>query len=183
MCFVVLFASMLTFRLGINEQHIKIIGLILQLIGIGLTVNGAAYVVRSLRQWINGVPIPTTNLGSSNIGMGNVVLPASTMGKDGATGLNWASPKDETPDARVATLERNLETLHKQVYPIAALLSKEKRGREAALTEESYARQNADIEILKKIEKHGTDGLYRSAMGMWCIFNGVILCTVPDLFK
>jgi hypothetical protein len=113
-------------------------------------------------------------------GAGNATFPAWT---GDSTGDTWSAPKNGTVDARLAALEKNLYTLHRQVYPLAGLLSREKRSREAALIEESCARQNADRDIMEKIEEYATNGVYRSASGMWCICIGIFLCTLPSLVK
>lgn len=87
-----------------------------------------------------------------------------------------------TIEARVATLEMNVESIHERISNNENDLDRELLKTADQLRQEQRTRQAEDNAIHEKLEATGTGGVHISAIGASWLFVGVVLSTAsPEI--
>lgn len=171
-----------------SEPAIRIVGLLLQLCGIGTVAWG----LRETRKlfghphfgdltldWLTRFPQfnpkPITGYANSN-------LPKI---KETASGYSWSTVDPEAPiEVRLSAIEANLSTLNSRFDHTQRGLDKEIREIRSKIYEEELLRQNEDQITSKKLEAAHTGGLRISAVGLvWLSFGLILSSTSVELAK
>ena len=181
---VVLIAGMVTIWLG-SEPAFRLIGLVLQLLGVAtvyVNIRGTqkhfgrpgpfAWTRDWLRQWPwkKRPPIVATL---------NATLSAATM--MGTVEL-WTNPVDQTPEARIATLEANTSSLRDNQRQLHQDMDRDRTEQRSALAQEMNTRISADRAISERLETVQVSGLHVSLAGIVWLVGGMIMSTAsPEL--
>jgi hypothetical protein len=179
---VIIGAFTVVLKYGRSESSIRIIGMVLQLLGI-LTVAWGIHQTRALfghpsiltlsRQWLSRFP----RYGASRkLIIADMTLPLM-IGR--ARGHSWAhAGPDATLEARVEVLEKNLNDANQRINQAFEEMDQQFIKHSGTLETEQQIRAREDQNILSKLETTETGGLYISAMGALWLFVGVTLSTV-----
>lgn len=166
---------------GISEPKIRIIGLLLQLCGIGTVACGLretrklfgypGFVEHSV-EWLKRFPKYKPSPVSGEV---HLTLPGIQVSGSGYT---WQSPSPGTPiEKRLEAVEANLLDVNQRLVQVQQRLDHETRRIASELHEERRLRKEEDEETRRKLALSQTGGLSISAMGLVWLFWGVILST------
>jgi hypothetical protein len=180
-------ALIVAFRPGTCEPIIRIVGLVLQMLGLGAVVVGIAKtralfklpsLLAKAKAWARRCPFrkpATQTISGAGIAVG------TAFGKGSAYGKSKPGQNPSTDD-RLDALEKNVDNIHARITSIEVDLNSELQKSASALLRESQARQADDQEIRKKLEETSAGGLHISAIGTAWLFVGVFLSTAaPEL--
>jgi len=166
----------------VTEATIRIVGMLLQLLGIGTvawgiretrSLFGRPSLVELSRQWLGRfprlTPISFTGTSSAMLTLGGT-----------AQGYGTASASlNATIEERVVALERNIHLLHERISGTQHLIDSGLRKQAEALKEEASKRAEDVQGVNAKLEATETGGLHISAMGALWLFVGVIMNSIP----
>ena len=179
--FVVVASVALVLFGGVSEPKIRIIGLLLQLCGIGTVVWGLRQTRKlfgrpgffeNLVEWLKRFPKYKPRAVSIE---GNITLPRIQLAGS-AHGWQSAGP-EASIEKRLAVVERNLLDLNQRLVQVQQRIDDETRKITSELHEERVLREKEDGETKRKIELSQTGGLSISIMGLVWLLLGVILST------
>ena len=166
---------------GVSEPKIRIIGMLLQLCGIGTVVWGLRETRKLFRhpdffehlvEWLKRFPKYKPRAVSYE---GHISFPRIQV--NGSTHA-WQSAGPEAPiEKRLGAVEANLLDLNQRLVQVQQRLDDETRKITSELHEERVLRKKEDEEARKKLELSQTGGLNISAMGLVWLLWGVILST------
>jgi hypothetical protein len=182
LCTFVVVASVVVSLSGeISETKIRIIGLFLQLCGIGTVAWGLRETrklfgypgfVEHLWEWIKRFPRFKPKPSHSYV---NATLP---MIKVNSRGHSWQnSAPDATIEERLQAVEANLLNVNQRLIQVHQRIDHETRRITSELSEEQRLREEEDEEIRRKLSLSQTGGLSISAMGLVWLFWGIIMST------
>jgi hypothetical protein len=167
-----------------DESVIRIAGMVLQLMGIG-TVAWGIHITRKQfghpsiftvwRKRLNRCPAFGNRGGT---GSGSGTLPALTS--NGYSGSSVSADTNQTIDARIQALEKNLRLVNDRVSRIQYEMGQEFLKQTASLMQEQKIRSDEDQHIRAKMESTSTGGLHISAMGTLWLVVGVIMSSIPS---
>ena len=180
---VLIAAMLLVLRPSATEFQVRLVGLVLQWLGIGTVALG----VRKTRQffgqpglhtlfrnWIDQFPRWRKEA--------RTAAGATNMGALGAKGNShsWAlfDPKAPIED-QVLLLATNLENLNSEFRELHNQMDKELHNHRRSLEEEERARVSADANLQQRLEVAQTGGLHISLVGVIWLAIGILLSTVP----
>lgn len=179
---IVLVALCVAMRPCSTEPQIRIIGLILQLLGIWTVVWGISETraffghptfIQKTKEWIMQCPLKHQNNASIS-GSCNISLIAN-----GSTSAFFVHGAGENPtiESRIQAAEKNILTIHERISQIQKSVETEAHKATSTLQKESQLRQIEDDILHTKLETTGTGGVHISAIGATWLFVGVILST------
>jgi hypothetical protein len=177
-----LLAFLVSFCSGATEVQIRVIGLILQWLGIGTVaigihetrkLFGRPGIVKLLLEWMSHFPRWHRHIvlkaGSGSLGLSG--------GHVQAHGWSTVDPSASI-EARFEALTKNVERLNERLIQaqkeIDSVLSKQSE----ALRQEQQIRAKDDENLHKRLEAAETGGLHISFIGMLWIFFGLLLSTM-----
>ena len=178
---VVMLALVLSLRSGITEPTIRLVGLVLQLLGIctvvwGISETRALFghpsLSRKVKAWLGEFPLRRRSIIIS-AGAGSMGI-SSASGRGHATHGPGPNP---TTESRLDALEKNITGLHDRISGTEREMDADFRKAADALKVESNARSAEDQAIRDKLEATGTGGVHISAIGAIWLFVGVVLST------
>lgn len=166
---------------GASEPKIRVIGLLLQLCGIG-TVAWGLRETRKLFgypgffehsvEWLKRFPKYKPRPISGKI---HGTVPAV---QQRGSAHAWQSPDPEAPiEKRLAAVEANLLDVNQRLVQVQHGLDHETRRITSELDEERRIRKEEDKETRRNLALSQTGGLSISAMGLVWLFWGIILST------
>ena len=176
---VVVLALVGVLRPGTSEPTIRIVGLVLQLMGIGTVIWGISEtrnlfghpsLSSKVRAWLGEFPLRRRPI-VINASVG-AFGSSSAKARGYATHGPGPSPTTET---RLDALEKNILVLHERVSGVERDMDAGLRKGGEALESEINARSAEDHAIREKLEATGTGGVHISAIGAFWLFAGVIL--------
>ena len=180
-CSVVLgCAFLICLRPGTSEPVIRLTGLVLQLLGIltvlwGISETRALFgrpsVARVVRQWFAAFPIKRTVHISGSV---SITLAPATMR---ARGYGTHNPSDQSMEARVGALEKNLGVAHDRIASLQKQTDQEFDKLANRVQAEEIARGQEDRATRSMLEATGTGGIHISAIGAAWLLAGVTLST------
>lgn len=179
--FVVVASVALVLFGGVSEPKTRIIGLLLQLCGIGTVVWGLRQTRKlfgrpgffeNLVEWLKRFPKYKPRAVSIE---GNITLPRIQLAGS-AHGWQSAAP-EASIERRLAVVETNLLDLNQRLVQVQQRIHDETRKITSELHEERILREKEDEETKTKIELSQTGGLSISIMGLVWLLLGVILST------
>lgn len=182
--FCVLLGLSLIWSLDATEQSIRLVGLALQVLGIGTVIWGISVtrkqfghppVVRLLASWLRRCPLVRrpAYLQPEGISVG-----ASIVGMR-LTEVFTPNPSAPLGD-RLVCIEKGLETLQKRIDSAESQIDNESSVAHGKVLVESRARVAADKDIMGALEASSTGGISISAVGALWLFVGVILSTASQ---
>jgi hypothetical protein len=182
---LVLFLSMLCALLPApTEPRLRIVGLFLQLSGIGSVVWGLSEtrklfgrpsVFDLARQWVRRFPPfrlkPITGTVQAIMGTASIIARATLWANAGPAA---------SVEQRLDVLERNLLSVNERANELQNQLDSDIRTRDRLLVDERAAREQADQDIRQKLQLTETGGLHLSLAGIIWLCSGLVLSTVPN---
>lgn len=165
-----------------TEPSVRIIGLMLQLLGISAAAVGIRDTRRMfgkpsflqlVRSFFKSIPGLRPRVISAS---GSVSLSLSASGKSYSSRGPGPEP---TIESRLAATEENLRDLLGRVNRVESDFDAHVRLSEQRLKEEKETRLGADRQLHLKIEAASTDGLHLAAIGVVWLAVGVVMSTVP----
>lgn len=180
----VLLGFSLIWCFGASERSIRLVGLFLQLLGIGTVIWGISVtrkqfghpaVTRILISWIRRFPLihRPAYLQPEGISVGMSVV--------GGRLVAVFTPNPSAPlDERLKHIEQGLETIQKRIEGAESQIDRESSTAHGKLLVEIRARESADKAILSTLESSSTGGVHVSAIGALWLFVGVILSTASQ---
>lgn len=185
---VVALALGFSLRPGATEPEIRLVGLVLQVLGIGTVawgihrtrvLFGHPTFVDQLCSWLKRFPAGGKRVVSVT---GNVTLPPLSVQGRGQT-VASAGP-NPTLDARIEALEKSVRLMNTRINQTQCQMDEGFRRRDELLNEEKQTRVKEDQALCEKLEATETGGLHISAMGALWLFVGVTLSTAaPEIAK
>ena len=185
---VVVVAMLLVARKGVTEPQIRIVGMVLQILGIGTVawgiretrvLFGRPDIFRLSRDWIRRFPVYGGRVVTGSV---NITVPGATLQARGY--VSAVAGPNATVDARLEALERNLWYVNDRIDHIQAEMDQNARAQRQALEQEQQTRVKENQELSAKLEATETGGLHISAMGALWLFVGVTMSTAaPELAK
>jgi hypothetical protein len=173
-----------------TEPVIRLTGLVLQLLGIGTviwgisetrTLFGQPSFASKIRAWVSRFPLLRRNVVVKVDAASHIVV----SGK--ASVYQTHRPADSTTEARLDSLERNVNLIHERISQTQTEMEEGLNEITDFVKREEKSRQAEDNEIRKKLEATGTGGVHISAIGASWLFVGIILSTaameIAALFK
>jgi hypothetical protein len=164
-----------------SEKSIRLVGLALQVLGIGTVIWGISAtrkqfghppVISLVLSWLRRCPLirRPAYLQPEGISVG-----ASALGGRLVTAFtpNPSAPLEE----RLEHIEKGLETLQKRIEGAESQIDRESSIAYGKVLVETRAREAADKEIMSALESSSTGGIHISAIGALWLFVGVILST------
>jgi hypothetical protein len=169
-----------------TEPVIRITGLVLQLFGISSVIWGISEtralfghpsIASKTKAWFGRfppirryAPVPGDGLSVS----------ASII--SGRMHSVHTPDPNATVEARVATLELNIDAIHTRISHNEADVDREFRNTADQLRQEQHAREAEDSAMHNKLEATGTGGVHISAIGASWLFVGVVLSSAsPEI--
>jgi hypothetical protein len=182
LCTFVVAASVgFAFLGGTSETKIRIVGLFLQLCGIGTVAWGIRETrelfgypgfVERLVDWFKRIPKLKPKPSHSEV---KIVLPLPQVTM---RGHSWrTSGPEATIEERLEAVEANLLDVNQGLIQVQQWIDHETRRIMSELTEEQRVRKEEDEETRRKLTLSHTGGLTISAIGLVWLFCGVILNT------
>jgi hypothetical protein len=177
---VLVCASLVCLRPGTSEPVIRLTGLVLQLLGIltvlwGISETRALFgrpsIASVVRQWFAAFPIKRTKHIS---GTASITLAPLTVR---ARGYGTHNPADQSLDARVDALEKNVSVVHDRITGLQNQTDQELDKLGNRVRDEQIARGQEDQVTRSMLEATGTGGIHISAIGAVWLLVGVTLST------
>lgn len=181
-------ALFLSFRPHTSEFHIRLIGLVLQILGICTVIWGIGE-TRALfghpsftskaKAWLGRFPLLNRGVfvAASNLAV------TFSVGKARAYVTSGAG-QNPSVENRLDAIEKNITSIHERIDQTYKEMDDEFRKVGEVLMQEKQSRQAEDNVIRDKLEATGTGGLHISAIGAACLFVGVVLSTLaPEIAK
>ncbi len=173
----------LAIRYGADEATIRIMGLILQLLGIGTVIwdinstrkefgHPGAFKVWHRR--LRSFPLFGNQAGTAT---GHATLPA--MISSGRAHQTVSAGPEAKSEERLQALEENLRLVHERISHSQNEVDQQFRKYFEELNFETQARVQEDKKNQIKLEATETGGLHILGMGALWLFQGVIMSTVP----
>jgi hypothetical protein len=179
-------ALVISLRPGTAEPTIRMVGLGLQLFGIGTVMWGIsetralfghASLVSKAKGWLIRFPLLRRSVVISATG----VAAGSAVGKARAYGTHGPGA-NPTTESRLDAIEKNIASIHDRITETQHEIDVESTKTATAFTREEQLRASEDRAIREKLEATGTGGVHISAIGALCLFVGVILSTAaPEI--
>jgi len=179
--FVVVASVVFSLLGGISETKIRIIGLFLQLCGIGTVAWGLRETrklfgypdfVEHLVEWIKRFPRFKPKPSYSDL---NITLPSLQLT---ASGHSWQNSGPEaTSEERLEAVEANLLNVNQRLIQVQQRMDHETRRITSELSEEQRLRKEEDEETRRKLSLSQTGGLSISFMGLVWLIWGIIMST------
>lgn len=170
---------------GLDEPRTRIVGLALQLLGVGTVAWGIRQtrrlfdrprLARTFRGWLSRFP----RSGGRTI----AVAGSATLSAVGARarGHVTENPTNASVSARLDALEKNIAHVHERISGLQAEFDQSASEHREALEAERQARKGHDRELRERLELTETGGLHLSAIGTLWLAVGIILSTAaPEL--
>ena len=169
---------------GKADDRIRYCGLALQLLGVGTVLVllrektetfGRSSFVGYIRERLAARPRfrpPNRTVTVSGI--------SSSFATGSAHASVWRNPATAaSPDERLAMLEGNIETLRKDLEWHAQQARQASESLRSELNTERQGRQEAVASVALKLDRFGAGGLHIEAIGLFWLFLGIIMATVP----
>ncbi|WP_281184846.1 hypothetical protein [Trichlorobacter lovleyi] len=179
---VVLVALCAAVRPSSTEPQIRIIGLILQLLGIWTVIWGISETraffghptfIQKAKEWLVKCPLIKRKITSIS-GSCNISLVA---GGSATAFFVHGAGENPTLESRIQTAEKNILAIHERISQTQNSIEAEARNASSALQKEAQLRQAEDSILHTKLEVTGTGGVHISAIGATWLFVGVMLST------
>jgi hypothetical protein len=181
-------ALCLALRRGATEPQIRLVGLLLQLFGIGTVAWGIyetrklfsqAKLVDQLRGWLRRFPVYGGRVVSANL---SITVPGASL--EGRGYVSEVVGTGVPLEARVQSLENNMRLTNTRIDQTQNEMDRRFRSQADLLKLEEQARAQHDEVLGTTLRASGTGGLYISAMGALWLFVGVTLSTAaPEIAK
>lgn len=167
-----------------SERTIRLVGLALQIIGIGTVIWGISTTRKQFRHppifsllasWLRRFPLirRPAYLQPDGISVGVSLV--------GARLTTVFTPNPNAPlEERLKHIEQGLETLQKRIDSAESQIDNESSVAHGKVLVETRAREAADKEIMSALEASSTGGVSISAIGALWLFVGVILSTASQ---
>lgn len=183
---VVVLAVLIAFRPGVSEIHVRLTGLVLQLLGLSTVVYGIRETRKLfgrpsfrqlLREWLSRFPRWRRDA-FIYAGTG-----AMTLTGGSATARGWHKVDPTAPiETQLDALTRNVEQMNERLIQMQKDGDSELRKHSESLRQERQFREDGDARLHKRLEAAETGGLHISFIGVIWIFLGLILSTVsPEI--
>lgn len=179
-------ALVVSFQPGTSEQQIRLIGLALQVLGIGTVVWGIAAtralfghipILGAARAWLNRFPLRRRNIVHATV---DISLPSATVKARGHV-THGLGPVP-TPETRLEALEKNIGALHDRITCTQSEYDLEISKLNEELEAERSSGQAEDERTRGMLETTATGGVHISAIGATWLFVGVVLSTAaPEI--
>jgi outer membrane murein-binding lipoprotein Lpp len=182
---VMLFVLAVTYLLPLTlEKRVRFGGLVLELAGISVVVFGLNEKLRlfnrptligQLGSWLAGYPSfkprhHVLEAAGAAIGIAGCRASLSV----------WSNPANQSSEARLDALERNVTRLREDQERISKQFQDETRKCELAISEERRARTEVDKELRSLIEAFGVGGAHLEAIGVSWLLVGATLATISE---
>ena len=178
--FIVAIALVFSLRPGASEGEIRMVGLALQCLGIGVVLRdlgktrrlfGLPGVMRLLHSWISRFPRwPRPQA------VGGVFVAAGSSALSG-TGHVW---RRLGPSATTEDLVQSIEDLQQRLVQLETDVDSKLRDHHSALREEEQKRGRGHSELSHRLEAAETGGLHLALVGLVWLLLGLLLSTLSD---
>jgi len=179
-------ALAISLRPCVGEPVIRLVGLVLQLLGIGTVAWGI-----SLTRAFFGLPSFAqqakellSRLVSRRRDIG-IVLPGVELSMTGGKlrgHQTFGAGANPTVESRLEALEKNITAIHERIRSTQKDMDEEFLKAADALKAEANTREQEDLKVRELLKEYGTSGVHISAIGALWLFVGVILSTAaPEL--
>ena len=168
------------------EPRIRVMGLVLQILGIGTVawgirttrkLFGRPGIVVLMRRWLANFP----RYGGRTISVGATMAATSAVR---GRGFITTRAADDSVEARLDALEKNVEHVNDRISGLQAEMDQKADEHRCALPEEREARSREAGELRERLEATETGGLHVSAVGAVWLTLGVALSTAaPELAR
>ena len=182
---VMLFVLAITYLLPLAlEKRVRIGGLVLELAGISVVVIGLNEKLRlfnhptlvgQLRSWLAGYPSFKPRHHVIEAAAGSIGIAGCS-----ASSSVWSNSANQSAEARLDTLERNVTRLREDQETLSKQFQGETRKCELAISEERRARTEVDKELRSLIEEFGVGGAHLEAIGVSWLLVGATLATISE---
>ena len=181
---VVFIGLLVNFLPSEQKDQVRYWGLLLELLGI-FTVASALRGKRELfkrpsfskhiQKWLGEYPgwKPTTQ--TTVLSLASFSITAM-----GATIFTSHNPTDDTLEVRVKAVEANLKIISSQIEGAIKNIGIESQTREKALVDERQMRESELAKINKQLDTLAVDGINFEVTGIFWLFIGIILATIPE---
>ncbi len=178
---VTLFCSIIAFFPNVSEPRLRIIGLLLQLCGIGTVLKGISdtrqvfgrpTLFDLLARWLQAFPKRKTD---SAVGLG--VSSIETASAFGRATVWLQPPANAGTDDQIRVLESNVEGIRNYTADLQRQIDQSNRQTKDALTVEKQSREHQIDELAKRLETTETGGLYIALVGVLWVAIGLIMST------
>jgi hypothetical protein len=184
--FVTVVALVISLRSNTPEPIIRLIGLVLQLLGVltvawGISETRAMFgrpsIGSKIRTWISAAPF----LRSQHVtASGRAITGGATVKARGH--VTHSAGENPTIDSRLDALEKNLEAVHQRITGLSQEYDQELRNLTNRVREEQSYRNQQVTSLYARLEEFGTGGVHISAIGAVWLFVGLVLSTAaPEL--
>ncbi len=170
-----------------SEPSIRLWGLLLQLFGIGAAAIGIRDTRRKfgkptflqlLRNGLKSSPLRKPRVISEH------VSESMTISSSASAHVWRGVGRDSTIESRLSVAEANLKELCELVTGTQSAFDTQVRVLSQSVRDEKDQRQQADEQLILKIDAASTDGLYLAAVGATWLACGVVMSTAaPELLK
>jgi len=168
--------------LGGDEGTIRVVGMLLQLLGIATVAKGIVDTRRlfgrpsiriAIAEWLSAFPPMTPKHA--------VIAVSDAMHLSiSASGFASASlPADASIQTRVEVLETNVRLVHERITGVQAEIDATLKTLHADLHDEKSTRSAEDEALSVRLENASTGGLRISAVGALWLSVGVVMSTIP----
>ena len=179
----VLVALFVALQPGIGERLVRVLGLLLQLIGIGTVGWGVSNTKSQF-----GHPTLIAKAGTSLRNfpplrrspiVGTAALTADAFLCADRVRVRVGVGPNPTLEARIEVLEKNLSSVDDELTQTREHLEAEQRSLDDALHKGTQARAVGDETLRRLLESAATGGLHITEAGVVLLFSGVVLSTLP----
>jgi hypothetical protein len=175
-------ALLLSFGVWRTEPGVRVVGLVLEMLGIAVAATGIAQTRREFEKpnflaqtkaWLLNFPTFKQTFISATGGGGLFNLSAEGRGE------LWKVGGDSV-ESRLLALEENLNTVRALASQIDARTHQESLEFKQALKIETSERTEGLAEVRRKLEAANTGGLALAIAGVWFLAVGLVLSTIPQ---
>lgn len=168
-------------RQGGAEPVVRLVGLVLQLLGIVTVVWGIVETreffgmqspLKLLLQWLSRFPLRRRTIA---VAVGEAVEASDALSARGHT--SWPIDPTALLEQRVSALERNLSLVQERISTFQAEFDRTAQALKDQLRFEQQYRLALSHELHSQLKTYGTGGLHISAIGAAWVFFGTVFGT------
>lgn len=170
--------------LGPTENRVKCAGLLLQVLGLGVTLYGISSTKKLFNQptllqaglnWVREFPLPRKGkiIHASALASASIVISGAHL-----TVLH-IPPPDASLEDRIEAIEHNFKEYQASVDMRIQQHAETLRSLQQNQSEEQTARQGEHRSLSQKLERSSTDGLLLTFWSVIWVMAGLILSTFP----
>jgi hypothetical protein len=148
-----------------EDLHIRVVGTLLQLLGIGTIVRDFA---KLYVRWIRSIPIPGQQ--------GRVISGGATLPMPTISGRMRSKPPGASVEDQIASVEREIDTVWREVDQ----MKRDINAKSIEIKQEAAERANGDAEVIRQMTRSEARTLSLAAAGSILLAAGVIMTSLPN---